>query len=86
VYSPTSDSIDHSGAIASEDPSNSKENHGDRVIADALAWLAVKENLDKLDIPERTRHNLPRHEYMMTLAYRRELAEQEKIAELTEVW
>lgn len=31
--------IEHGGAINAIDPSGARENHGDRVIADALAWL-----------------------------------------------
>jgi len=36
-------SVMHSRAAHSDDPTGSKENHGDRVIADALCWRAMKE-------------------------------------------
>ena len=35
-------SIEHTGRKdAKDDPSGARENHGDRVIADALAWLGL---------------------------------------------
>ncbi len=34
--------IEHSGAIESDDPTEARVNHGDRVIADALAWLLCR--------------------------------------------
>jgi hypothetical protein len=37
-YDKSSGHIEHSGAKDMEDPSGAKQNHGDRVIADALAW------------------------------------------------
>lgn len=33
----------HSGAVAADDPAKSGDNHGDRVIADALLWKMMKE-------------------------------------------
>jgi len=42
VYLPN-DSIEHSRANNSTDPSSSKDNHGDRVIADALAYKLLKD-------------------------------------------
>lgn len=35
--------VEHSAAISSDDPSGARSNHGDRVIAAALAWKGVKE-------------------------------------------
>ncbi|MBN1460884.1 MAG: hypothetical protein JXA57_15230 [Armatimonadetes bacterium] len=35
--------VAHAGSVATEDPSEARDNHGDRVIADAVAWRAVKE-------------------------------------------
>ena len=35
--------VEHSGAANADDPSGAKDNHGDRVIADALAWKLVYE-------------------------------------------
>lgn len=39
-YSDRRDAVEHPRDIDGDDPSGSKSNHGDRVIADALAWLA----------------------------------------------
>lgn len=33
---------EHIGSIASQDPTTARENHGDRAIADALAWHAIQ--------------------------------------------
>jgi hypothetical protein len=35
--------VEHIGQHRSRDPSGAKENHGDRVIADALSWLGMKD-------------------------------------------
>jgi hypothetical protein len=35
--------IEHSGTKESEDPTGARANHGDRVIADALAWKMAKD-------------------------------------------
>jgi len=37
-----SGAVDHSAALNAADPSEGRENHGDRVIADALCWKAIK--------------------------------------------
>jgi hypothetical protein len=42
VYMPNG-SIEHSGTRDGEDPTGARANHGDRVIADALAWKLAKE-------------------------------------------
>ena len=36
-------SVEHARALSKVDPSGAKKNHGDRCIADALAWKALKE-------------------------------------------
>ena len=36
-------SVDHAGSINTIDPTGARENHGDRVIADALCWRGMKE-------------------------------------------
>ena len=51
VYSATG-SVDHSGAVGSADPTKARDNHGDRVIADALAWKGVKDRPEIEDRPE----------------------------------
>lgn len=42
-YSERGDKIEHSGARSKNDPSAAGDNHGDRVIADALAWMLAKD-------------------------------------------
>ena len=49
-------SIEHSRALSKVDPSGAKKNHGDRVIADALAWKILKERthtpvVEKQEVP-----------------------------------
>lgn len=39
----TGGNVEHVKSISSQDPSGAKENHGDIVIADALAWWVMKE-------------------------------------------
>lgn len=81
IYSPTANTIEHSGAMTGDDPSSNRENHGDRVIADALAWMAVREKMENLDIPDQMLHNLSQGEYMTTLDYRRKAWESERTHE-----
>lgn len=38
----TAERIEHSGAAESDDPTEARVNHGDRVVADALAWMLCK--------------------------------------------
>ena len=38
-------SIDHSGAIECQDPTGARVNHGDRVVADAMAWMLCKSRM-----------------------------------------
>jgi hypothetical protein len=45
--------VEHSAAVNTLDPSGARSNHGDRVIATALAWWVVSENL-KLKEPGHT--------------------------------
>src|SRR5262249_49432996 len=42
IHSPTG-SVDHAGANNRDDPTGARSNHGDRVIADALAWKMAQE-------------------------------------------
>jgi hypothetical protein len=49
-------SIEHSRALSKVDPSGARKNHGDRCIADALAWKNLKERrftpvVEKVEIP-----------------------------------
>ncbi len=41
-YSDKRDTVEHPGDIGGSDPSGARSNHGDRVIADALCWLACQ--------------------------------------------
>lgn len=42
IYLPTG-TIEHSGTVGAADPTEARVNHGDRVVADALAWKLAKE-------------------------------------------
>jgi len=42
--SPDGNTVYHSGSLDKRDPSGAGENHGDRVIADALAWLLSQDH------------------------------------------
>ena len=44
IYVQGTNKVEHTGA-ASFDPSGARENHGDRVVADALAWHVVKQSV-----------------------------------------
>jgi len=62
IWSPDG-SIDHSGAMASADPSSARENHGDMVIADALGWWLLKSET----LPDAAKPEVPRE----SVAWRR---------------
>lgn len=47
--------IEHDRAQSTLDPTASGENHGDRVIADAVAWRAVRDAPAQADAPEKRR-------------------------------
>lgn len=44
--------VEHAAAQRKDDPSGARENHGDRVYADALAWLGVKDRVARGTEPE----------------------------------
>jgi hypothetical protein len=63
--------IEHSRTCNRVDPSGAKANHGDRVIADALAWKALRERNIKPVVEEKT---IP----VGSLAWRNQLREQKQ--------
>lgn len=71
--------IEHGGAMATNDPTGARVNHGDRVIADALAWHMVKGSAKSLLRPA------VRPPGPGSLAGRRKMAENSD-RELQEVW
>jgi hypothetical protein len=56
-------SVDHADAVSSLDPTGAKHSHGDRVMADALAWKACKDmrgaNFDENDVFSRPAETIP---------------------------
>mgnify|MGYP001558703181 FL=1 len=52
--------IEHSASLNAMAPTESGENHGDRVIADAVAWRAIEDNPIKRDAPpaQRAKHGM----------------------------
>lgn len=71
--------VEHGGAMATNDPTGARVNHGDRVIADALAWMMVRGTAkNKLE---------PKHRPLGpgSLAGRRQMAENDQ-RQLQEVW
>jgi len=55
-YTP-SGAVEHSGEQAKNSPADARQNHGDRVIADALAWmLASGREAQRVEKPERGTH------------------------------
>lgn len=69
--------VEHSGQMDDEDPTGAGSNHGDRVIADALAWRLVEESGY---LPDARRVAQEHGSVMSTncMAYRRKLIEEEK--------
>ena len=53
----SNNTVSHSRSVRSADPSNTGENHGDRVIADALVWKMLKEGPQKRQPEEPKRNN-----------------------------
>lgn len=72
--------VEHGGAMATNDPTGARVNHGDRVIADALAWMMVRGTSKE--------HQMPKEKVFGpgSLAGRRKMAENERSRELQEVW
>jgi len=58
VFTPNGE-IMHSKAIGGIDPSGARANHGDRVVADALAWRAMKQ----VAIPRQPEKKIPRSSF-----------------------
>lgn len=68
------DSVEHPGELSPNDPSGARVNHGDRVIADALAWMACQK-LGADRTPEQVMSESPP---FGSLAYRRQLRREEE--------
>jgi hypothetical protein len=58
VFTPNGE-IMHSKAIGGVDPSGARANHGDRVVADALAWRAMKQ----IAVPKPPEKKIPRSSF-----------------------
>jgi hypothetical protein len=72
--------VEHSGEVEADDPSAAGWNHGDHVIADALCYRMVKGNYQ---------HRTQKPEDLvpvMSLAWRRQLAEQAEKGEEARMW
>lgn len=80
IVLPTS-AIEHSRAVASIDPNARGRNHGDRVIADALAWKAIK---DRGGDPSRPVEPPKRELPLNCAAARRQ--ERERKLKVSEIW
>lgn len=70
IYTPDG-SIEHSASTSKLDPSGAKANHGDRVIADALACLGMEE---RRQAPAHEKREIP----IGSLAWRNQMREQQK--------
>lgn len=66
-YSPDGNRVYHSGELSQADPSGAGGNHGDRVIADALAWKLCKGRGSA--VREKLRMGVP----LLSLQWRRDL-------------
>ena len=72
-------SIEHSRSKSKTDPSGAKANHGDRCIADALAWKALRE---RVHAPAAETRVIP----VGSLAWRNNRREQEHELQLVDGW
>lgn len=58
VYISEQNNVAHRRSVSNFDPSGQRENHGDRVIADALLWKGLKEEpravMEQPDVPDNT--------------------------------
>jgi hypothetical protein len=70
IFSPNG-GVEHSRSQSKTDPSGAKDNHGDRVIADALSWKALKE---RARMPEPETREVP----VGSLAWRNQLREEQQ--------
>lgn len=70
AFAYTRNGVEHTGSLSEEDPSGAREGHGDRVIADALAWMCIRDWVTK-QIPE----SLEGEARPGSLAWRRRLRE-----------
>jgi hypothetical protein len=71
-------SIEHSGTQDRDDPTGARVNHGDRVVADALAWKMAK------DVPNASPSPREQEPLVLSLGWRRQLHEQAQRRE--EAW
>jgi hypothetical protein len=60
VYLPNG-TVAHAASTRDEDPTGARDNHGDRVVADALAWKGTKGNTPKTQKPQK---DIPKHSVM----------------------
>lgn len=68
AFAYTRTGVEHTGSLSEEDPSGAREGHGDHVIADALAWMCVRDWVTKPAPTAATGGPDPR-----SLAFRRQL-------------
>ena len=72
-YGYTSEGIKHTGSLSNKEVSGARENHGDQVIADAIAWMMVKDRVRPRAAEEQ--QSAPK---VGSLAWRRELAKRDQ--------
>ena len=70
--------VEHSAALASQDPSGARTAHGDIVIADALAWQGL---VAKYETPEAEEPEIPAGSLAERMAERRREEAERKAAE-----
>jgi hypothetical protein len=63
--------VEYGGGAAGDDPTGARVNHGDRVVADALAWKLAEE------VPQAARTENPDEPPVKSLAWRRKLGREE---------
>lgn len=61
------DQVIHPGEVNTDDPTGARYNHGDRVVADALAWMVVEE----MGVLETIPRAMPNEPEVGTLSWRR---------------
>lgn len=75
--------IEHSGAVNTQDPSGARTAHGDIVIADALAWLDMSDTSFQ---PEQTEPDIPENCVAARMERRRRAEREAKMDKLGEGW
>ncbi len=64
--------VDHTGSLTCDDPSGAGVNHGDRVIADALAWKLAMKHAKRTRAEQKKEDEAP----VMSLQWRRNYRKQ----------